>query len=108
MLQEHYSAVDFIPCLQAFLQQHFRGCKIQPREGDLFDVYKRLKLQYKSLQGFGEPPEQDTIRATPFQPAPRAGRPHTPAYFDTALVDREEGTAELTGVQGIFAFLSHK
>ncbi|KIJ31667.1 hypothetical protein M422DRAFT_266567 [Sphaerobolus stellatus SS14] len=99
-LIERHAATNFIPSLRIFMQQYHPSCQIQPGEADTFNVYKHIKLQYKSLQGFGEPPEKDTIRATPIKPPVRAGRLLTPAYFDTALVDRE-GLAEATGIEGV-------
>jgi len=99
VLHNQYGAVDFIPCLRLFIQQKIPHCPIQPREGDLFDIYKHIRLRYKSLQGFNDPPELEVIRSTPCKSPRRAGRPHTLAYFDTALVDRE-GLADLNGVEG--------
>ncbi|KIJ43886.1 hypothetical protein M422DRAFT_252812 [Sphaerobolus stellatus SS14] len=60
VLTEDYGAIDFIPCLQVFVSQNLPYCQLRPREADVFDVYKHLKLQYRSLQGFGDPPEHDT------------------------------------------------
>ncbi|KIJ36119.1 hypothetical protein M422DRAFT_261445 [Sphaerobolus stellatus SS14] len=73
-LIEHHGATNFIPSLRIFMQQY------HPR--------------------FGGPPEKDTIRATPIKPPVRAGRLPTPAYFDTALVDRE-GLAEAMGIEAV-------
>ncbi|KIJ24453.1 hypothetical protein M422DRAFT_274764 [Sphaerobolus stellatus SS14] len=98
-LQESYGAEDFIPALRKFVKKNLPNCGIEPHEADVFEVYKRVKLQYKSLQGFGDPPEADTIRATPARPAPRPGRCPTPPYFDTALVDHK-GLA-VTGIEGV-------
>jgi Plavaka transposase len=99
-LQEKYGAHDFLPCLRVFIQQHIPNCDVLPSNIDHFDVYKRVKLSYTSLQSFGDPPEEDTIRATPVMPSRRAGRQPTPAHFDTALVD-VFGEAEPMGMKGI-------
>ncbi|KIJ43605.1 hypothetical protein M422DRAFT_229030 [Sphaerobolus stellatus SS14] len=99
-IETKYGAVDFIPCLRDFISQNLPHCHLVPREGDVFDLYKRVKLQYKSLQGFEDSPAYDTIRATPSGPPPRLGRRPIPAYFDTALVDRH-GEGEITGFEGV-------
>ncbi|KIJ40973.1 hypothetical protein M422DRAFT_256149 [Sphaerobolus stellatus SS14] len=76
------------------------NCQKLLEMADTFEVYKRVKLKYNSLQRFGDPPETDTIRVTPARPAPHPGRRPTPAYFDTALVDRD-GLADVTGIEGV-------
>ncbi|KIJ29909.1 hypothetical protein M422DRAFT_268575 [Sphaerobolus stellatus SS14] len=87
VLTEDYGAIDFIPCLQVFVSQNLPYCQLQPREAD----------------GFGDPPEHDTIRATPARPPPRVGRRPIPACFDTALVDSNDH-GEITGFEGKLIF----
>jgi hypothetical protein len=101
-LQEKYGTVDFVPCLQVD-ERELPQCEITPSDVDLVDVFKHVKLSYKTLQGFGDPHELDTIRATPLVPPLREGRPTTPAYFDTALVDMQ-GDAGPFGMEGIENF----
>ncbi|KIJ52822.1 hypothetical protein M422DRAFT_155757 [Sphaerobolus stellatus SS14] len=94
-LEVKYRAPDFLACLTTFIEHNLPGCPIQPNEYDRFGLYQRVRLLYRSLQGFGDPPKPDTIRATPSIAPLRPGLKATPAYFDTALVDTK-GEADVT------------
>ncbi|GJJ13729.1 hypothetical protein Clacol_007985 [Clathrus columnatus] len=98
-LQTDYGAVDFLPALTRFLQKHLPHIKTKPNENDVFNVYKRIRLAYPALQGFGNSRESDTICASPTQLPSQAGKSRTPAYFDTAIISETE-KAELMGMEG--------
>ncbi|KIJ34381.1 hypothetical protein M422DRAFT_80926, partial [Sphaerobolus stellatus SS14] len=99
-IEEKYGAPDFLSCLTTFIKENIPGCPIKPNEYDRFGLYNRVRLLYRSLQGFGDPPEPDTIRASPALPQHRLGRKPTPAFFDTALVDTK-GEADVMGFEGV-------
>ncbi|KIJ27028.1 hypothetical protein M422DRAFT_260677 [Sphaerobolus stellatus SS14] len=99
-IEEKYSAPDFLSCLTTFIEENIPGCPIKPNKYDRFGLYSRMQLLYCSLQGFGDPPEFDTIRASPALPQHRLGRKPTPAFFDTALVDTK-GDANVMGFEGV-------
>ena len=98
-LKTAYGAVDFLPALTLFLKKNLRSLSIMPSDVDLFDIYKRFKLSYRSLQGFGQPNEIDTVRAIPSQLPSQSGGSRTSAIFDTALVDCQ-GDGEIMGMEG--------
>ncbi|KIJ50068.1 hypothetical protein M422DRAFT_777176 [Sphaerobolus stellatus SS14] len=100
ILEDKYGAVDLIPCVTTFIRKNLPQCKISPTRLDRYPVYNRVRLLYHSLQGFGEAPENDTIRASPALPPTRPWRKPTPPFFDTALVDTT-GKADVLGFEDV-------
>lgn len=89
-LVEKYGAVDFLHCLEDFVDIHLPHSIITPTAGDRLRVYKRATIELSSLRAYGasEKKIRDVIRAQPSYRTVRTGK-ERPGHFDVVLVRNE-------------------
>ncbi|KAF8530855.1 hypothetical protein JB92DRAFT_2804267 [Gautieria morchelliformis] len=93
-----HGAVDFVPALQAYLNEYVPKCCVTASVYDFVDVYKQITIELPSPQRLTDETQRDTIRATPGHPNPGRKNPE-PDHFDCVLV-HEDGLAEDVGIKG--------
>ncbi|KAG8938454.1 hypothetical protein FRC03_007232 [Tulasnella sp. 419] len=92
-IQVHFGAVDFLPCLVAFLRlchQQFSLKYTLPTQSDSFSVYKQLVLDIQPGTAL-LPPFRDRVRATPAKVSnilPNLGKV---PQFNTMLIQTPPG-----------------
>ncbi|KAF8879798.1 hypothetical protein BD779DRAFT_1446684, partial [Infundibulicybe gibba] len=84
-LSANFGAVDFLPALTKFLQEHYSACKIIPNVFDHFNLYKSITIIPPTNPYLSPQIRKNRIRATPAV-APHGRHPGSAAAFDTALV----------------------
>ncbi|KAF8495829.1 hypothetical protein JB92DRAFT_3099803 [Gautieria morchelliformis] len=60
-----HGAVDFVPALQAYLNEYVPKCCVTALVYDFVDVYKQITIEIPSPQRLTDETQRDMIRATP-------------------------------------------
>lgn len=91
-LEANFGATDFLPALTKFLKKIIPARSfIEPSRIDRFDVFKQIKLDLPPNPYLSSQSRSIRIRATPASPA-KGRKLGTPAHFDTAFVEDDDGT----------------
>ncbi|KAF8890889.1 hypothetical protein BD779DRAFT_1671025 [Infundibulicybe gibba] len=91
-----FGAIDFLPALTNFLQQHYPTCPVIPNIFDRFDLYKIITITLPPNPYISQQTRTNRIRAIPSIP-PCGRNPGSAANFDTALIIEDPSKYESHG-----------
>ena len=85
-LKSAFSALDFVPAFQAFLNKHISNARISSSIHDRFNVYKSIVVQLPSVTHVSDNKRQDKLRACCTIPSSNPRKSDIPGHFDTVLI----------------------
>ena len=84
-IEREYGATEFLPALAAFIHANLPTCQLKPNRMDCYDVYKGIRITYRTPPHSDTRWQQDQIH-TVLGRSSRGTKPGVAAHFDTAFI----------------------